>query len=130
MIRKAVYVMFGLAVLAGTCVALIFLMFYLPEAWAMQKQAAQRAIEVRVVDRDSGAPISGARGTIDDHLTPRLIGRNPLEYRRLWRELAHNQSEPQPDRPPCGALLLRPRRGADAAAALPSVGRPLREGGL
>jgi D-galactarolactone cycloisomerase len=33
------------------------------------------------------APISGARGTIDDHLAPQLIGRNPLEYRRLWREL-------------------------------------------
>jgi D-galactarolactone cycloisomerase len=33
------------------------------------------------------APISGARGTIDDDLAPRLIGRNPLEYRRLWREL-------------------------------------------
>ena len=32
-------------------------------------------------------PISGARGTIDDHLTPRLIGRNPLEYRLLWRSL-------------------------------------------
>jgi len=32
-------------------------------------------------------PISGARGTIDDHLGPRLIGRNPLEYRKLWREL-------------------------------------------
>jgi len=33
------------------------------------------------------APISGARGTIDDQLGPRLIGRNPLEYRRLWRDL-------------------------------------------
>ena len=33
------------------------------------------------------APISGARGTIDDQLAPRLIGENPLEYRRLWREL-------------------------------------------
>lgn len=33
------------------------------------------------------APISGARGTIDDQLAPRLIGRNPLEYRKLWREL-------------------------------------------
>ena len=32
-------------------------------------------------------PISGARGTIDNHLAPRLVGRNPLEYRRLWREL-------------------------------------------
>jgi D-galactarolactone cycloisomerase len=31
------------------------------------------------------APISGARGTIDDHLAPRLIGQNPLEHRRLWR---------------------------------------------
>ena len=31
------------------------------------------------------SPISGARGTIDDHLAPRLIGQNPLEYRRLWR---------------------------------------------
>lgn len=33
------------------------------------------------------APISGTRGTIDDHLAPRLIGQNPLEYRRLWRAL-------------------------------------------
>ena len=33
------------------------------------------------------SPISGARGTIDNHLAPRLIGRNPLEYRRLWREM-------------------------------------------
>ncbi|MEO8495965.1 MAG: mandelate racemase/muconate lactonizing enzyme family protein [Planctomycetota bacterium] len=32
-------------------------------------------------------PIAGARGTIEDHLAPRLIGQNPLEYRRLWREL-------------------------------------------
>jgi D-galactarolactone cycloisomerase len=31
------------------------------------------------------APISGARGTIDDHLRPVLIGQNPLEHRRLWR---------------------------------------------
>jgi len=33
------------------------------------------------------APISGARGTIENHLAPRLIGRNPLAYRRLWREM-------------------------------------------
>lgn len=33
------------------------------------------------------APISGARGTIDDHLASRLIGQNPLAYRRLWRSL-------------------------------------------
>lgn len=33
------------------------------------------------------SPISGTRGTIDDHLAPRLIGQNPLEYRRLWRTL-------------------------------------------
>ena len=33
------------------------------------------------------SPISGARGTIEDHLAKRLIGRNPLEYRRLWREM-------------------------------------------
>lgn len=32
-------------------------------------------------------PISGARGTIDDHLSKRLLGRNPLHYRQLWREL-------------------------------------------
>lgn len=31
------------------------------------------------------APISGARGTIDDQLGPLLIGQNPLEHRRLWR---------------------------------------------
>lgn len=33
------------------------------------------------------APISGTRGTIDNQLAPRLIGSNPLEHRRLWREL-------------------------------------------
>ena len=33
------------------------------------------------------APISGTRGTIEDHLAGELIGRNPLEYRRLWRSL-------------------------------------------
>ena len=33
------------------------------------------------------APISGARGTIEDHLRPLLIGQNPLEYRRLWRQM-------------------------------------------
>ena len=33
------------------------------------------------------APSSGARGAIDRQLAPRLVGRNPLEYRRLWREL-------------------------------------------
>ncbi|MDA1013035.1 MAG: mandelate racemase/muconate lactonizing enzyme family protein [Planctomycetota bacterium] len=32
-------------------------------------------------------PISGARGTIDDHMQPILLGRNPLEYRKLWRSL-------------------------------------------
>lgn len=32
-------------------------------------------------------PISGARGTITDTLAPKLIGQNPLEYRRLWRNL-------------------------------------------
>ena len=32
-------------------------------------------------------PISGARGALADHIAPRLIGRNPLEYRRLWREM-------------------------------------------
>ena len=31
------------------------------------------------------SPINGARGTIDDDLAPRLIGQNPLEYRRLSR---------------------------------------------
>ena len=31
------------------------------------------------------APINGSRGTIDDHLAPRLLGQNPLEHRRLWR---------------------------------------------
>ena len=32
-------------------------------------------------------PISGARGALEDHIAPRLIGRNPLEYRKLWREM-------------------------------------------
>jgi D-galactarolactone cycloisomerase len=33
------------------------------------------------------APINGARATIDKSLAPKLIGRNPLEYRKLWREM-------------------------------------------
>lgn len=33
------------------------------------------------------APIAGARGTIDEQLAPMLIGKNPLAYRRLWRQL-------------------------------------------
>lgn len=33
------------------------------------------------------APIGGAQGAIDDALGPLLIGRNPLEYRMLTREL-------------------------------------------
>jgi len=33
------------------------------------------------------APISGARGAIEDHIAPQLIGRNPLEYRKLWRQI-------------------------------------------
>ncbi|MFN7922014.1 MAG: mandelate racemase/muconate lactonizing enzyme family protein [Bryobacteraceae bacterium] len=33
------------------------------------------------------APIGGTRGAIDESLGPRLIGENPLEYRRLWRLL-------------------------------------------
>ena len=32
-------------------------------------------------------PISGARGTIDDHMRPKLLGQNPLKYRKLWRSL-------------------------------------------
>ncbi|HAA51452.1 MAG TPA: mandelate racemase, partial [Planctomycetaceae bacterium] len=46
------------------------------------------------IETDSGlvgwgetSPISGARGTIDKFLAPRLIGNNPLEYRKLWRSL-------------------------------------------
>ena len=33
------------------------------------------------------APINGARGTIEDHLAPLLVGQNPLEHRRLWRQM-------------------------------------------
>ncbi len=33
------------------------------------------------------APIGGARGAIEQHLAPMLVGRNPLEYRRLWRDM-------------------------------------------
>ena len=33
------------------------------------------------------AHISGARGTIVDQLAPLLIGQNPLDHRRLWREM-------------------------------------------
>lgn len=46
-------------------------------------------IETRegIVGWGETAPISGARGTIDDQLAPRLIDSNPLQYRRLWRLL-------------------------------------------
>ena len=33
------------------------------------------------------SPISGAQATIDTVLGPKLIGQNPMEYRRLWRSL-------------------------------------------
>jgi D-galactarolactone cycloisomerase len=33
------------------------------------------------------APVSGARGAIDDQLAPKLIGQNPLAHRSLWRSL-------------------------------------------
>lgn len=46
------------------------------------------------IETDSGlvgwgetAPISGARGTIDNQLAPLLIGQDPLRYRQLWRKL-------------------------------------------
>ena len=53
-----------------------------------------RSVLIVKIETDAGivgwgetAPISGARGTIDDDLTPKLIGKNPLHYRRLWRNL-------------------------------------------
>ena len=56
-------------------------------------QKTREALLVRI-EADNGlvgwgetAPITGARGTIDDHLAKRLIGKNPLHYRKLWREL-------------------------------------------
>ena len=33
------------------------------------------------------SPISGTRATIEHELTPRLLGRNPLHYLPLWRDL-------------------------------------------
>ncbi len=33
------------------------------------------------------APLNGAQPTIDEQLGPQLIGRSPLEYRKLWREM-------------------------------------------
>ncbi|MSP13065.1 MAG: mandelate racemase/muconate lactonizing enzyme family protein [Chloroflexi bacterium] len=33
------------------------------------------------------APMAGTRGIIEKELAPRLIGQNPLEHRRLWRQL-------------------------------------------
>ncbi len=33
------------------------------------------------------APIGGAQATIVNQLAPQLIGKNPLEYRKLWRQL-------------------------------------------
>jgi len=33
------------------------------------------------------ADVGGTRGIIEDHLKPILLGKNPLEHRRLWRSL-------------------------------------------
>ncbi|MDP6444496.1 MAG: mandelate racemase/muconate lactonizing enzyme family protein [Pirellulaceae bacterium] len=46
-------------------------------------------IETNVGDVGWGEtePIAGARGAVVDSLAPRLLGRNPLEHRKLWREL-------------------------------------------
>ena len=33
------------------------------------------------------AEVGGTRGTIEDHLKPILLGKNPLEHRALWRQL-------------------------------------------
>ena len=33
------------------------------------------------------ADVGGTRGIIEDHLKPQLLGKNPLEHRRLWRTL-------------------------------------------
>jgi D-galactarolactone cycloisomerase len=33
------------------------------------------------------APLGGVRGMIDEQLAPALIGQDPLQHRRLWREL-------------------------------------------
>ena len=33
------------------------------------------------------APIGGARAVIDEQLAPQIIGQNPVEQRRLWREM-------------------------------------------
>lgn len=33
------------------------------------------------------ADVGGTRGIIEDHLKTILLGKNPLEYRKLWREL-------------------------------------------
>ncbi len=33
------------------------------------------------------SPLNGTRATIDEQLGPRLIGQNPVEYRRLWRRM-------------------------------------------
>jgi D-galactarolactone cycloisomerase len=43
--------------------------------------------DVGIVGWGETAPISGAQGAIEGQLGPLLIGRNPLEYRRLWRDL-------------------------------------------
>lgn len=32
-------------------------------------------------------PVAGARGTIEEQIAPALVGRSPLEHRKLWREI-------------------------------------------
>lgn len=33
------------------------------------------------------SPVNGVRATIDEVIAPQLIGRNPLQYRQLWRQM-------------------------------------------
>ncbi len=53
----------------------------------------REALLVRI-EADSGlvgwgetSPINGTRATVDEQIGPFLIGQNPLEHRRLWRQI-------------------------------------------
>lgn len=43
--------------------------------------------EAGLVGWGETSPINGTRGTIDDHLAPGLLGKNPLDHRQLWRAM-------------------------------------------
>src|SRR5262245_1927556 len=78
-----------------TAVETFSLLHKLPRAIGPSTALAPRRDALLVkITTDSGlvgwgetADVGGTRGIIEDHLKPMLLGKNPLQHRKLWRQL-------------------------------------------